>query len=683
MAAFITEIGMILGTAAYMSPEQAAGKRLDKRTDIWSFGVLLWELVTGKRLFEGESTSHMLADVLRGPIDFDKISAAIPPAIRRLLRRCLDRDPKRRLRDIGEARIAIESALQHSEPVETPSNSKPLFAWLVASALACALGAMAFVHFREIPPARQHLRFRIDPPEGKLINFAISPDGRFLALEMLEKATAIWIRSLDSLDAKLLANVDDTNNLLLWSRDGENIAFQAGKKLYRIPRSGGPPTFLADAPDSIQEGVWLDGGDILFATRSGLFWVPSSGGAAVKLEESGAEQLGWLPGRRFLYSLKDGMYAGSLDGTKPARILPDRTAAIYEMPLMPGNPGHLLYVRGGDLLAQPFDARDLALRGDAVSLGVHGVDKFDSSENGVLVFGNLNSVDAVLAWVDRSGKKLREVTRPFSTFEGPMFSLSPDDSQVIVPISGADGSDLWIADINQGKLSRFTFNGASQGVWSPDGKKVLWGGENENRYLKAADGSARDDLMFKSPNGPGCAIYGWSSDGKFIAICVEGKKSAWDIWLVPVEGDSKPYPFIQSDFAVYWAQISPDNRWMAYVSEQTPQPQQVFVESIPTGKGKWQVSTEGGDWPVWRRDGKELFYYEGTKVMAVTTELNGTAVKFGKPQELFDEKTTGYMHGRFQVSQDGKRFLVALRPAGISASTPLTVDTDWRAGLAK
>jgi Tol biopolymer transport system component len=440
---------------------------------------------------------------------------------------------------------------------------------------------------------------------------------------------------------------------------------------------------LSDTPEGFPEGAWLDNGDIVFGNKTGLFRVSSSGGPAVKIEDSGADSPSWLPGQHFLFSRQDGVYAGSLNGAKPIKVIPDRTDARYVPPSAPGELGHLVFIRGDELVAQAFDAGRLALRGDAVSLGARGADTFDVSQNGVLVFGHLNSSDTVLTWFDRSGKRLKDSSKPFSTFDDPMFALSPDDSQAIVPINDANGSNLWIADLNQDKLSKFTFNGAYIGVWSPDGKQVLWGGDDGNRYLKAADGSGKDELMFKSPNGPGCAIYGWSADGKFIAICVEGKKSSWDIWLVPTDGDHKPYPYLQSDFAVYWAQISPDSRWMAYVSEQAPQPQQVFVESIPTGKGRWQASTEGGDWPVWRPDGKELFYYQGTKVMAVPTRLTETAVEFGKPQELFDVKGTSHMLGRFQVSRDGQRFLFALPAQGASPSKPLTVDTDWQKSLAK
>jgi Tol biopolymer transport system component len=388
-----------------------------------------------------------------------------------------------------------------------------------------------------------------------------------------------------------------------------------------------------------------------------------------------------------LYARPDGVFAGSLDGSNPVRVLPDSVISTYVPPPRPGIPGHLLFIREEKLLAQPFDAARLELQGDAIPVAVWpdrqfvpGTLAFSASATGVLAFRSGKSpLSFVLTWLDRAGKKLQTVGKPYIEAENSAIRLSPNDSQAIVTVDAADGPDLWIADMNRNIFSRFTFNGSWSGIWSPDGRKVLWAARDGNRYLKSADGSGKDELLFKNPVCDDCLLYDWSSDGKLITFAEAGEKAEFDIWLVPTEGDRKPYPYIKSRFATYWGQISPDSRWMAYASDQFPHPQQIFVESIPAGNGRWQISTEGGDWPIWRRDGKELFYRQGTKVMAVAIRLTETSVESGQPQVLFEGPSP---LARYQASRDGQRFLIGL-PVEDAADRPITVDTDWRAGLAK
>jgi serine/threonine protein kinase/Tol biopolymer transport system component len=677
------QAGMILGTASYMSPEQANGNPVDRRSDIWAFGVVLHEMLTGGRLFQGETVTQILAEVLRGPIDLDPLPRETPPAVRGLLRRCLDRNPKTRLRDIGEARIAIEAASHPAEPEAPPPQTRTSFAWIAVAVLAVSLGALALIHFREAPPERQHVRFQIHSPEGRLTDFKLSPDGRSLAFVTVTGPAAgkIWIRTLDGLDTRLLTETRGNGqryDTLFWSGDGEHIAFWSAEKLCQIDRNGGPRVVLADVPLPILGGVWLEGGVILFSTASGLFRVSSSGGNPVKIEDQNISSLAWLPARRFLYTRTDGIFAGSLDGRKPVQILPDHAVPTYVRPARPGLPGRLLFVRGETLLAQYFDADKLELQGEAIAVASPvGAGTFTASANGVLVFGAGNSPDVTVTWLDRAGKRLQTSGESFRLAFNPAIRLSPDDSRAIVSIADGNGKDLWIADLNRNTRSRFTFDGASSGIWSPDGRKVLWAANNGNWYLRPADGTGKDELLFKNPS-PGSYVTDWSSDGRFIATGGKGEKAALNIWLVPAEGDRKPFPYIQSRFATFWGQISPNDRWMAYVTGQ-PAPTLVFVESIPAGKGRWQISTEGGDWPIWRRDGKELFYRQGTKIMAVPIRLTQTSVESGKPQALFEVSADT----RFQVSRDGQRFLIALPLEGANASIPLTVDTDWRAGLAK
>jgi Tol biopolymer transport system component len=667
--------GAILGTLHYMSPEQAQGKAADARSDIFSLGVVLYEMLSGRRPFDGENAASLTAGILeREP---EKLSE-IPAAVERALERCLVKDPERRWQSARDLQAELEWVAETSAESAWP---RPLFTWIAAAAVfVLLLGALAFVRFREIPAERQRFSFQISPPEGQLLDFQLSPDGRFLAIVCGEASTTrkIFVRSLDGLDTRLLTTLQGLRPFeLFWSLDGEQIAFQWADKLYKIPQSGGPPMVFANAPEPILGAVWLDGGIIVFGTASGLFRLSSSGGAPIKIADQHAESLAWLPGGRFLFTRPDGLFAGSLDGGKPVRILADPTAATYAPSVKGARTGHLLFIRGNTLSAQAFDADKLVLQGGAIPLvEPPGTTAFTVSTNGILIVGSTAGdggvyPDLILTWVDRTGRRLNTAGKPFRPFYNEAIRLSPNDSQAIVQVVGKDGVDLWIADLNRDTFSRFTFNGSHSGIWSPDEHKVLWASPDGGRYLRSADGSGKDELLYKQSNDGMPAD--WSSDGKLVAFAGPSEVG-FNIWLVPTAGDRKPFPYTQPGSPEYWAQISPDNHWMAYACEQFPEPQEVFVESIPPGKGKWQISAGGGDWPIWRRDGKELFYRQGNKLMAMPIRLTDKSVETGKPQALFE--ISG--RTRFQASRDGQRFLIALPAEGAPLSTPLTVHTDWR-----
>ena len=631
-----------------------------------------------------------------GPIDFDKLPKRTPAPIRDLLKRCLDRDLKTRLRDIGEARIAIQKYLADPQadapvPLEAqPASRRRLGLGLAAALMIAAISAIAVTHFGATPPPRQRVRFQLAPPEGTLSLFALSPDGRYLAFATREGvASKIWVRALDSLETKLLTSFSDSNPWVFWSADGEYLGFNGSGKLYKIPRAGGPSVALCELPgESFMGGAWRSDGTILFSTNGVLYHVSSGGGAVTKIdaEVNGSGRLpGWLNGDKYVISTPSGIMVGSLRTAKLSRLLPDTSNAIFVPASKPSLPAHLLFRRGETLMAQPIDQDKAELRGEAIPLAEHvGLlgnafrGAFSASATGVLVFGSGASADRELAWMDRAGKKLQTVSRSFTMVRNPAIRLSPDDSRAIVPVLGAGNADLWIADLNRKTFSRFTFDGAGSGLWSPDGRKVLWAADDGSRYVRSADGSGTDVLLFKNPTCGTCYPEDWSADGKLIAFGEHPPRTQFDIWLVDTEGDRKPYPYAQSRFNETWSRISPDGRWMAYVTDQ-PGQQEIMVESIPSGKGRWQISTEGGDWPEWRRDGKELFFRQGTKIMAVSMRLTETTVESGKPQALFDVPPDT----RFQVSRDGQRFLIAVPVEGAASAPPLTVDTEWRAAFLK
>ena len=590
-----------------------------------------------------------------------------------------------RLRDIREARIAIDAAFQPDEATAPAGKARSPFAWIAAASIfALSLAALAFIHFGETPPERQHLRFQINPP-GQLTSIRLSPDGKFLAMITAEAfRNKIWVRSLDRLDTQLLTDMSEGIDFA-WSQDGRYIAFQSGEKVYKIARSGGPPAFLAAAPPDLSGGVWLDGGVNLLTSGAGLYRFPASGGSVTRINEQNSFGPAWLPGGQFLYSRADGVFVGSLDGSKTKRILPDGVRAEYVPPPKGGAAGHLLFVRADTLLAQPFNASKSDLQGDAILIADHlgnlvGIGgAFSASLNGVLVFWP-GGGKVVLTWLDRSGKTLQSVSKPFKLAYNPAVRLSPSDSQAIVPVDGPDGPNLWIADFNRNTFSRLTFETSTYGLWSPDGRKILWADNNFNYYLRSADGSGTNELLYKNPTPcHSCFIYDWSQDGKLISFAGLSDTNTVDIWTVGIEGDRKPVPYRHSHFNEFSGQISPDSRWMAYASDESGQ-NQVYLESIPAGKKRWQISTEGAEWPLWQHDGKELFYRQGTKLMAVPIRLAEKSVEIGKPQALFDVPPST----RFQVSRDGQRFLIAMpEEGGEAGAPPLTVDTDWRAGLKK
>jgi len=689
-----TRAGMILGTAGYMSPEQARGKAVDKRADIWAFGVVLYEMLTGKRLFEGDTISDTLAAVLKTEPDLTQV----PAQTQKLLRRCLEKDPKKRLRDIGDAWQLLE---EHPQ-VTAPSRSR--LGWIaVAGVLAVALLVLGFLYFRRAPEGQRILKVSVLPPEKAAFNWesppAVSPDGRRLAFNATTAGKiSLWVRDLDSLTARELPGTDGAEDPF-WSPDNRSIAFFAGQKLKRIVVAGGPAMTLCDG--DWWGGSWSKRDVIVFAPNqaSGLFRVPAGGGSATpvtELDRASGETSHVYPwflpdGRHFVYTAtntnpeKTAVYVADLDSKTRHRVLSANSNVVYSPP------GYLLFLHERTLMAQPFDAGKAVTSGDPVPIAeqvdnwhdffanIQGL--FSASQNGVLAYtsGGVGN-NLQLTWFDRSGKIVGTVGTP-----GIMMApkLSPDGNTVAVDLLDPQTgfSDIWLHDLNRDTASRFTFNPKTTNdrpVWSPDGGHIVFVSGDRNIYQKATNGATQDEALEKSALNKRTAD--WSRDGRYIIYTVDDPKTSFDIWVLPLFGDRKPFPYVHTEFGEGYPKLSPNGQWLAYASDETKR-NEVYVETFPTRGGKWQVSTNGGIDPVWSRDGKELFFIGSDQEMMAVEVNGGAKFEASVPKPLFRLTSHFDLNTRFDVSKDG-RFLIPT-PVEQSANVPMTVVVNWTAGLKK
>jgi Tol biopolymer transport system component len=737
----MTRTGMILGTAAYMSPEQAAGKATDKRADIWSFGVTVWELLTGQRLFDGETISHTLADVLRAEIDFGKLPLDTPPGIREMLRRCLDRDTRSRLRDIGEARVAIQKYLTNPASAgvtyAAPSPAAGKTSWLTAAAFGVAAVAiasatwLAFVHFRERPPVTATVRFQIPPLEATTFGTTgvLSPDGRRIAFEAPgpDGRSLLWVRSLDAVEARSLPGTEGASPGPFWSPDSRSLAFGVNGfpgRLKKVDASGGAPQTLCEYDGGYREGAWNAEGVILFgALSTGLLRVSDSGGQAspvTKIDVSRQEiqHAGptFLPdGRHFLYHRASrvpenrGIYLGALDATpenqSTARLLTTDSDPVF-VPSSSSSDGFLLFLREGSLLAQAFDGRSqlgggaIPIAEDVGNTGSYGW--FSASATGSLAFrtGRTASATIELLWVDRQGKRVGQFG-PRLEYGDHGVQLSPDGKRVVVTkgeanrFSGAvgstQGSRAWIAELSRAIFSRLNAGEGTEGApaVSPDGhiafSSTLNGAIGDLYWMPAGGVGAPEPLLVKSstvkhPNG-------FSPNGQFL-IYDDHSAQRQDLWILPIEpspsGERKPIPFLVTQADETFGQFSPDGKWIAYSSDESRR-REVYVQGFAPDRvpaaagGKVQISTAGGDKPRWRRDGKELYYIApDRKMMAVPVKL-GPPFEPGVAVPLFETRVVGFRP--YDVGADGRFLLYTPTEAGAPASSPVTIVLNWQAGL--
>jgi len=706
--------GVLLGTAAYMSPEQAKAKPVDRRADIWAFGCVLYEMLTGKIAFRGDTVTDTLASVIKEEPDWSQLPAAAPTRVRVLLQRCLQKDPKQRLRDIGDARISLDEVLSGAPDaslagaagIPVPFWRQAKLAWAVAGAFAIAFAGIGWAYQRlaSAPAPAQLLRYQISPPEKASFGtiFTLSPDGRHLAFMVREQdgRTRLWVRDLDTLESRPLADVADATDAF-WSPDNRVLGFGAGTKLERVEVSAGaPPQTICDVPAGGEIGAaWNQDGVIVFGSVLGLMKVSAAGGTPsllTKVDASRAEIAhagpSFLPdGKHFLYLRAGGplggTYVGSLDA-KPEQQDSKRLLATYAfyIPQSGPGPGHILFLQNGTVMAQTFDASRLEPGGDPVSI-VQQTTNVAVSDNGILAYTGGAVSPMQLTWFDRQGKVLGTLGEPGV---GPSWpAISPDGNAVVVPRGQGVEADLWLYNLARGTLSRLTFDGKQnwEPVWSPDGSHIAFLSTREgdwNIYQKPINGIGQDEALDKNPpsiKGP----RDWSRDGKYL---IEGAVSdnRFSIWVLPLSpeqagGDHKHFPYVQDQFNEVGPSLSPNGQWLAYASDETGR-YEIYVQTFPKVGGKWPVSINGGTVPVWSRDGKELYFIGGDgKLMAVDVKGGPEgAFEPGAPKALFDPHFGGTVRDRFDVSKDG-RFLI---PAAIGqAGGPITVVVNWPTLLKK
>jgi Tol biopolymer transport system component/predicted Ser/Thr protein kinase len=702
----LTREGSIMGTFQYMAPEQLEGKDTDARTDIFAFGSVLYEMLTGRKAFEGTSQASLIAAIMEHePVALSQLQTIVPPDLERLVHQCLEKDPEDRWYSAHDLRTELKWIAEGGAQADAMPTTKQArwnyerLAW--AGATLLLLLALAAGYFNRAPePDAAVQRFSIPPPQGSYFRGeagVLSPDGRFLAFVAAddEGYSQLWVRPLDTLVARPLPGTDEASSPF-WSPNSRTIGFIAERQLKTIDLDSEQPRTLSAAPGLVIGASWNKEGTILFGTyASGIRRVSASGGEAVPLTEPDSAYPGhfhgwpyFLPdGNHFLYWARrtdgSGIYVGSLRSAKSKLLLEGVAQAKY------APPGYILFQQRGTLMVQPFDTAALELIGDPIPLvsdvwhGLwFGAGAYSVSGNGVLAYQTGGISKAELRWLDREGRGLGSVGEPEPY---PQLALSPDERRVAVERVDPDlmTTDLWVLDLARGGVaSRLTFDPLSDRdpVWSPDGTRIAFNSARRGTmdiYEKSLVEEEDAKLLLESPQR--LVTEDWSSDGRFIAYQF-GSPSQGEIWLLSLCDERESFPFLQTPFNLDEPRFSPDGKWMAYVSDETGQ-FEVYVQSIETRGVKLRVSTEGGGQPRWRGDGKELFYLASDGSMMAVAMKEGQRLEPGHPARLFH---TGISAGpdidQYAVTADGQRFLI-LKPSRATDAAPVTIVLNWTAEL--
>jgi len=721
----LTQQGTIVGTFQYMSPEQVEGKDADARSDIFALGAVLYEMVTGRRAFEGKTAVSVAASILeKEPEPIRNLQPLTPPALERVIKRCLAKDPDARWQSAGDLAselmwIGEGSAAGAPAPATRTSWRIKLSLWLAWTFCGLAIIAVIVLSlvlgFSGGHPAV--VRTQIAAPEKLQFNFVgdsggppvISPDGKNVVFSAkAEGKNQLFLRSLAKMTPQPIAGTEEAS-FPFWSPDSRSIAFFAGDKLKRIDLAGGAPLTICDAPAG-RGGSWSNSGTIVFSPTftEALLQVPATGGTpspATKLSDQyTTHRWPWfLPdGRHFLYlaanhaattTANTAVFWASLDGKDNKLLFASRSSAIYAS-------GQLLYIRDNTLMAQTFDGSSGQLQGEAVALttdvqidGSVWRGTFSASDNGTLIYEpGIAGAGNRLTWLDRSGKETGNVGTPDSI---AMIELAPDDKKAAVTIGDPQGV-IWIYDLVHDSRTRFTFGSESSmnPIWSRDGKQITYlTGNTANAYsrkliVRAADGTgqATEIAQIGTIQTLQQELDDWSPDGRYLLYDAGtiGQGNGVDIWMLPMFGDHKPTAFIAAPGDQGFAQFSPDGRWVAYSSTENGRPE-VYVVAFPSSGAKWQISANGGTRPRWRRDGKEIvFEVPGSgKVMSAQVNGRGPNLELADVRVLFEGTNLppNNAGSQWSLTSDGQRLLAIT--TGETGALPLTVIQNWTEELRK
>lgn len=711
-----TDPGTVMGTMGYMSPEQLKGTHVDHRSDIFSFGAILYEMLSGRRAFRADSMAETMSAILReDPPDLSETNKTVSPALERVVRHCLEKNPAERFHSARDLAFAIESlsgsAISSGQTATMPAVTSEIdklerkafsrwlgnakLAWIVSAVLLIALvAALAWLFFNRSSSEAQAVRLAFNPPPELAFNdtlpdsAVISPDGKKLAFSATgaDGKMMLYVRELDSSEVKLLPGSDNALEPF-WSPDSKSIAFGSNGKLKRSDLTGGNAQVLCDAARMVG-GSWNKDGIIIFAPdyRTNLVQVSAQGGEPTPVVlkfDDGVGELRYpyfLPdGRHFIFRRANrGTWIGSLDQPEPKPLFADATPCIYALP------GWLIFIRNDALVAQAFDAEKLVVSGEPIPIisgqaNETGNRRFSVSDNGVLVWLGAWQRNYQLVWFDREGKQTGVIDAPIKVRIGQDPHISPDGKSVVLKRD----QNLWVMDLEKGTSLRITSTFAQSPVWSPDGSRIVYSA-GPGMSLKAANGIGNEELLLSGANFPSA----WSPDGRFIIYGRRGVKTRYDIWVFPMFGDRKEYQLTNSQFDEQTPQFSPDGRWLAYSSDDTGSPE-IYVQSFSAdgklGSDKKRISTSGGRYPVWRRDRSELFFIAADgSVMATPVTIDGNEFEFSAPKALFKTRMMSWPANfhEFDVSPDGQRFLVGTL-VGEIVSPPPTVILNWTALLRK
>jgi Tol biopolymer transport system component len=699
-----TLAGVILGTAAYMAPEQAKGGAVDKRADVWAFGCVLYEMLTGRRPFVGASVSDTLAEVLKGEPDWSRLPATTPLSIRRLLRRCLVKDRGRRLADVADARLELEDVQAGSpgdgDGTRPTSRLRERLAWAAALALVAVTAIGLAIRGRPAAAARE-MRVEITtPPTRDPVSLAISPDGQEIAFVAASAGRSVlWLRSLASGSARPLPGTDGAA-CPFWSPSGRSLGFFSDDgKLKRIDMEGGTVRVLASF-GLPRGGTWNAAGTLLLAPLGGgaIFRIPDTGGEPVAVTRLAASQTShgfpwFLPdGDRFVYYASGspearGVYLAGLVSGVSRRLLDADSPAIF------APQGYLLFVRGetlfahgfdparGELTGRPFPVADKVVMGRVAGTPVAAV---SVAASGQIVYRTGGEAQRrQFAWFDRSGRPLGTVGEPDPGY--PLSpSLSPDGRRLAMHRWVAGNTDIWILELGRGALSRFTTHAANEiwPIWSPDGSRILFNSNRDGAYAlyeKATDGTADERLVLAK----GAQPNDWSRDGSLLLFQQRDLRTAADLWVLPIGRGQEPAPVVRTDFDERGGQFSPDGRRIAFASTESGR-SEVYLQPFPGPGAKLPISVDGGAQVRWRADGKELFFVGlDDRLMAVPVALpaDGGPAKVGTAVPLFLTQVGGALQSgsgqQYLVSPDGRRFLMNTLLEGAPAS-PITLILNWK-----